>query len=284
MSTEQYCPVARLEKLLAATDRSSFSDGALREARNFAKMCSTKLYVMTVIETNPEYETIGAEYLQKEEEEAMQYLLAVKKEAEEQGLACETVIRRGDNPANLIVQEAREKTADMVVIGRRGRKGLAKVLMGSATAKVVAHAPCNVLVVPRAARIECRNIVVATDGSEHAEAAVSEAVEIAKRCGGHLIAVSAILTEEQSEEAKVFVGDAAETAKKAGVTVETMTPVGKPHDVITETAGGRGVDLIVIGAHGESGLKKLLMGSTTEKVIGRAGCAVLVVKARGKSE
>jgi nucleotide-binding universal stress UspA family protein len=43
-------------------------------------------------------------------------------------------------------------------------------------------------------------------------------------------------------------------------------------------AGGRGVDLIVMGTYGKTGLKKFLMGSSTEKVIGRAGCAVLVVR------
>ena len=50
-------------------------------------------------------------------------------------------------------------------------------------------------------------------------------------------------------------------------------------DPIVETAGGRGVDLIVMGAYGKTGVKKFLMGSATEKVIGSAGCAVLVAKA-----
>ncbi len=282
MNNAPLCPVSQLETLLVATDRSSFSEGALREATNVAKRCSSKLCIMTVIETNPEYETIGAEYLQKEEEEALEYLLSLKKEAEAEIRSCEVVIRRGDSPSNLIVREAKEKKADMVVIGRRGRKGLAKVLMGSSAAKVIGNAPCNVLVVPRAARIEYRNILVATDGSEHAEAAVSEAIAIAKSCGSRLIVLAAGLTEEEREEAKVYAAEASDMARKAGVTAETMTPTGRPHDVITETAGGRAVDLIVIGAYGRSGLRKLLMGSTTEKVVGLAGCAVLIVKARRK--
>jgi nucleotide-binding universal stress UspA family protein len=278
---QKYCPVSKLETLLVATDRSPFSEGAIREATNLAKTCSSKLCVMTVLETNPEYESIGAEFLAKEEEEALQYLLSVKKEAEKEMLTCEAVLRRGDSPSRLIVREAEEKKADVIIIGRRGRKGLAKVIMGSSAAKVIGRAPCTVLVVPKAAKIEYSNILVASDGSEHAAAAVSEAVEIAKRSGGHLIALSAILSEEQADEAKVFVGDAAETAREAGVAMETITPIGKPHDVIVETASGRGVDLIVMGAYGKTGLKKLLMGSTTEKVVGLAGCAVLIVKARG---
>jgi nucleotide-binding universal stress UspA family protein len=46
---------------------------------------------------------------------------------------------------------------------------------------------------------------------------------------------------------------------------------------ITETAGGNAVDLIIMGACGKTGLTKSLMGSTAEKVIGLAGCAVMVV-------
>jgi nucleotide-binding universal stress UspA family protein len=62
------------------------------------------------------------------------------------------------------------------------------------------------------------------------------------------------------------------------VPAEGTTPVGKAPEVIVEIAGGRGIDLIVMGTYGKTGLNKLLMGSTTEKVIGNASCAVLVVK------
>ncbi len=277
MTDGQLCPISKLEKLLVATDRSLFSEGAMTEAFSFAKKCSSQLCVMTVLETNPQYETIGAEFLQKEEDEAVQFLKTVKGRAEGDGLHCEVVLRRGDNPANLIVDEAARRKVDMIIIGRHGRRGLEKVLMGSAAAKVIGHAPCKVLVVPKAARIEYRNILIATDGSRHSDTAALEAVEIAKRCGSRLIAVSVSPSEEDTEKAKINVGDVVLTAQRAGVQIETETPLGRPADVIAELAGGRGADLIVMGTYGKTGIKKLLMGSTTEKVIGRAGCAVLVV-------
>lgn len=279
MTEGQSCPLSRLEKLLAATDRSAFSEGALTEALSFAKKCSSQLYVMSVLETNPEYETIGAEYLQKEEAEAVQYLKAVKERAKEAGVPCEAVLRRGDSPSRLIVEEASKKKVDMIVIGRHGRKGLERIVMGTSAAKVIGHAPCKVLVVPKAARIEYRNILVATDGSQHSDAAALEAVEIAKRCGSHLVAVSVALSDEDIDKAKVHAGDIVLAAQRAGLTAETITPVGKPAEAISELAGGRGVDLIVMGTYGRTGLRKLLMGSTTQKVIGMAGCAVLVVSA-----
>jgi len=279
MSSAQMCPMSKLEKLLVATDRSVFSEGAIREAINFAKKCSSRLYVVSAMETNPEYETIGANVFQKEEEEAIGYLESIKTRASQEGLYCQSMLLHGNEPYQLIVETASEKMVDMIAIGRRGRTGLMKVLMGSVTAKVIAHAPCKVLVVPKAARIEYRNLLVATDGSAHSIAAASETIGIAKRCGSSIIAVSVARSDAKMEEAKTNVSRVVEMAQKDNISVEALTPIGRAHDVIVETAGGRAVDLIVMGTYGETGLRKFLMGSTTEKVIGHAACAVLVVKA-----
>jgi nucleotide-binding universal stress UspA family protein len=230
--------------------------------------------------SNPEYETIGANVFEKEEKEALAYLETVKTRAVQEGVSCHTILRKGQEPYRLIIDEAVEKKADMIIIGRRGRSGVMKVLMGSTAAKVIGHAPCKVLVVPRAARIECRNILVATDGSAHSIAAAAEAIGIAKRCGSNIIALSTMYVAGDSEEAKANVGSVVAMAQKEGIPVEALTPTGRSHEAIVETAGGRGVDLIVMGTYGKTGLKKLLMGSSTEKVIGHANCAVLVVRAQ----
>jgi len=281
MSSAQLCPISKLEKLLIATDRSEFSEGAVRESINLAKQCSSSLYVVSVMETNPEYETIGASVYEKEEKEAIKYLESVKARASQEGLSyCETDLLYGQEPYRLIVNEAAEKKIDMIIIGRRGRGGIMKVLMGKVAAKVIGHAPCKVLVVPRAARIECRKILVATDGSEHSIAAAAEAIGIAKRYGSDIIAVSVAHSDIELKKAETNVGRIVEMAQKDGIPIEALTPVGRSDDVIVETAGGRAVDLIVMGTYGKTGLKKLLMGSSTEKVIGHAACAVLVVKAK----
>lgn len=273
------CPIGKLERLLLATDRSEFSEGAVQEAINFAKVCSSRLTAVFVLITNPEYETIGSNYFEKEEEEARGHLESIKKRAAKEGVSCAVELLEDDDPARAIVDLAERQHADMIVVGRHGRRGLAKFLIGQTAAKVVGHAPCKVLVVPRAAVIGYRNILVATDGSAHGNAAVNEAIAIAKRCGSHLIVLSAMRDENEREEARSYAGKAVELAQKEGVPAEVLTPLGRSFDAITEAAGGRGVDLIVMGNYGKTGVKKLLMGSSTEKVIGNAGCAVLVVKA-----
>ena len=279
MDCSKLCPVGKLEKLILATDGSQFSEGAIREAINFARKCSSKLYAVTVLETNPEYETIGSNVFEKEEAEAMAYLESIKARAAKEGLDCEIILHEASDPSQTIVDEAIDRKVDMIVVGRRGRKGLLKALMGQVAAKVIAQAPCKVLVVPKAARIEYRNILVAADGSVHSNAAVTEALAIAKQCGSHIIALSAMRDEGEREEATAHVNKVVDMAQKEGVSVEAVIPTGRSFNVIVETAGGRGVDLIVMGTYGKTGVKKLLMGSSTEKVIGNAGCAVLVVKA-----
>jgi nucleotide-binding universal stress UspA family protein len=279
MTNGASCPIGKLEKILLATDRSEYSEGAIREAIKFASKCSSKMYVSLTLETNPEYETIGSNVFEKEEKEANAYLDSIKTRAAKDGVSCEIALLESTDAAEAIVNEAIEKKVDMIVIGRRGRKGVAKALMGETAAKVITHSPCKVLVVPKAAQIEYKNILVATDGLTQAKAAVAEAITIAKRCGSHIIALSAMRDETERKEANQFANEAADLAKKEGVSAEAVTPAGRSFNAIVETAGGRAVDLIVMGTYGKTGVKKFIMGSSTEKVIGNAGCAVLVVKA-----
>jgi len=278
MAGAQFCPVGRLEKLLFATDRSEYSEGALQEALNFAGLCSSRLYAMSVIETNPEYETIGVNYFEKEEDEALKYLSSIKEKATRKGIVCETILHSSMDASAAIVDEAVDKNVDMIVLGRHGRKGLLKALMGEVVPKVVVHAPCKVLVVPKAARIEYRTILVATDGSGHSIAAVEEAINIAKRCGSRILALSCIRSNDELEKAKKNVNAVLEMAQKEGVQAEGLTPTGRSYNVIVETAGGRGVDLIIMGIPVKTAIDKIFTGSATEKVIGNAGCSVLIVK------
>ncbi len=278
MPSAQSCPVKKLENLLLATDHSEYCEGAVREAVRIAGKCLSRLYVITILEMNPEYETFGTNVTQELLKEAAEYFDSLRKKALEKRITCETILRERGEPYRLIVDEATKKKVDMIIMGRRGRRGLEKVLMGSTAAKVVGHAPCNVLIVPRAAQVEFRNILVATDGSEYANAAALTAIDIAKSSGGHIIALSAFFLDDELPAAKSNVNSILEITHREGVEAEAITPRGKPDEAIGEIAGGRAVDLIVMGAYGKTGLKKLLMGSTTEKVIGLTGCAVMVVK------
>ncbi|MBI5056367.1 MAG: universal stress protein [Nitrospirae bacterium] len=293
----QSCPTVKIERLLLSTDGSEFGEGAIREAIKLAKTCSSKLFAIYVIETNPEYETIAPQLVEKAEKEARQHLEAVKAMASKEGVECEIIARQGEDPFKYIVEEAAKNKVSMIITGRRGRKGLKRLMMGSETAKIIGHAPCNVLVVPRAANIEFNRIIVATDGSKYSEAAVREAIGIAKRCGSTLIAISVVpsetaspfdivhtemmketIVEKELKMAECTIKDLKAASEKEGVPVTGFIYSGKPYEAIINTAKEKKADLIVVGSHGRTGIDRLLMGSVTERVIGLSECAVLVVK------
>ncbi len=278
MNGTQMCPISKIEKLLLVTDDSVYSDGAIREAISFAKRCSSKLYVLSVVEVITDYEGFSPEKIEDAmEARVIKHLESVKALALQEGVDCETIIAHGE-PHETIVEEAKKRGVGMIVIGRRGKKGLQKLLIGEVAAKVIGYAPCKVLIVPRSAVIGPKNILVATDGSGHSIAAAEEAIGMAKRCGSNIMALSSIRSEEEIENAKANVEMVIEMTKKEGIPAKGLTPKGRSYELIIETAGGRGVDLIVMGISGKKWLKKLFTGSSAEKVIGNAGCAVLVVK------
>jgi nucleotide-binding universal stress UspA family protein len=270
------CPVERLERLLLTTDCSEFSEGAVREGIRLAKDCGTKVYVMSVIEYNPELEALAPNLVEEMESEASACVKSVKERADREGVACETLITRSGTPHASIVDEAHNLKANMIVMGRRGRTGMKRLLMGSVTARVVGYSPVNVFVVPRAAKTEFKNILVATDGSAFSDAAVREAICMAKCTGGSVTAISVARTK--GEDVRDNVEKARRLGEKEGLKVEAVTEVGRHYEVIVQRAEEKNIDLIVMGSHGKTGLDRLLMGSVTEKVIGLASCAVLVTK------
>jgi len=270
------CPITN-ERILLATDRSNYSEGAIREAIRFSKICSSKLYVMTVVEIIADGETSTQDVEASMEAEARKHLDGVKEQARQEGVACETFISYGD-PHRNIIEEAAKRKIDLIFMGRRGTTGLSKLLMGEVAAKVVGNAECKVVVVPRAAVIGPRNVLIATDGSGHSIAAVEEGISIAKKCDSSIIALSSARNNDELGAAKANVDKVIETAKKEGIPVDGITPIGRSYNLIIETAEGRGVDLIVMGIPVKGAVKKIFTGSATEQVIGKAGCAVLIVK------
>lgn len=279
MNEGVFCPVGKAEKLLLATDSSIYSEGAIREAISFAKKCSSKLYAMSVVEVITDYEAFSPQKIEDAMEAGVKnHLESVKAKAKNEGVECETIMAFGGEPHEVIIDEAEEKNVDMIIVGRRGTKGLKKLLVGEVAAKVIGNAPCKVLVVPRAAAIGPKNILIATDGSGHSLEAAEEAVRIAKRCGSNIIALSSIRSSEEQERAKTNISKVIEMAQREGIPAEGLTPTGRSYNIIVETAGGRGVDLIVMGIPVKTAFQKIFTGSATEQVIGKAGCAVLIVK------
>lgn len=282
------------KRILLATDGSQYSEGAVRETINLARNCGGRICAMSVIETNLESIAEGClgtrpllSDLEKMEKERREYLEGIRDRAAKEDVACEIIIREGEGPDKFIIEEADKRQAGLIVMGRRGRTGLARLLMGSATAGVIAHTSCPVLVVPRASSIKWKNIVIATDGSKYSEAAAGEALNLMKRCDGTgaLNAVAVVrksATKERTQILEKALKEIKQEAEKEEIKVDTLLVKDKPHESIHESiikyAQEKEADIIVMGSYGRTGIKRLLMGSVAEKVIGHTDRAVLVVK------
>jgi nucleotide-binding universal stress UspA family protein len=120
------------------------------------------------------------------------------------------------------------------------------------------------------------SIVVGTDGSDTANEAVRQAVELAKAVGADLLVVSAFVGA--SEEAAPLLSAAAATAEAAGVPVQTFPRPGDPADAILDVAEERDADLIVVGNKGTSGARRFLLGSVPNRVSHYAPCSVMIMR------
>ncbi|MFB6165558.1 MAG: universal stress protein [Haloarculaceae archaeon] len=138
-----------------------------------------------------------------------------------------------------------------------------------------------------------RNILIPTDGSPGAERAIAEGVELASLTGATVHGLYVVdtrdyntlpeskwlsLQDELEAQGEDAVAAVRERAAAAGVDVETATARGVPHEEIVDYAADAGVDLIVMGTHGRTGLGHFLLGSVTEKVIRHAPVPIHVVR------
>lgn len=280
--TDQLSPLARFDRILLASDASEFSAGAIRVAIAMAQKSGAQLLAMTMVRTNPEYEAYAPELVRKAGQEASAHLEGVVAQAGPAGVKATPVVCSGDDPYREICEQAEQHNVDLIVMGRRGRRGLARLMVGDATAKVIGYARCSVLVVPRAGEMWKNRILLGTDGSRYSDAAAVAAAKIAHCCAAPVTVVSALVpshSDKRQQEGRDAAQRTAELMRREGLDVEGIALPGEADQVVVDTAKQKGCDLIVVGTHGRTGFGKVLMGSVSERVVGRAECPVLVVKA-----
>jgi len=282
-SRPQLSPLGRFERFLVPTDGSEFSSGAVREALRMAKKCGARIRVISVIAGgNAELYAMGEQLVARELETARATLNEIEKQASESGVACETEVVQASQIQDEIIAQATRMNADLIVMGRRGRRGLARLMLGDVTAQVIGRAPCSVLVVPRTAEVTGRHFLVASDGSRFGDAAAATAGSLAKLCGSPVTVLSVTLpshNEQRRAEARQTVNRATSFLSQENVRVSGQVLEGRPDSLIAELAVKTNTDLIVVGSHGRTGIERVLLGSTTERVLNLAtSAAVLVVR------
>jgi len=269
------------QTILLATQCTEFDAGADRVAIALAARCGVPLHAVLPLVTNAEYETFAPMLEDTVEAQAAADLQKLREAAAAAGVTLVGSVRRGEEPFREIVSEASERGADLIVLRKRGRRGLlANLLVGEMVHAVTRHATCDVLIVPRDAEVWSRGVMAATDGSAHGRRATEVAAAIAKVFALPLTVVSVALDDDPDGRiAGARVDSAMQAARAAGASADGQILSGKPADAILRAAEQSGVDLIVVGRRGTSTVKRVLLGGTSERVAGHASSPVLIARA-----
>lgn len=280
MAPSLICPAA-WNKLLACTDGSANSQVAVDQTLALARACNSQVYLVQVLQIIPDFG--DTPYLMSAlQDDAQARMEETKAKATRMGVVLETRIRAGVSPFSGILQEAERVQPDLIVMGRYGLTGLPRLLMGSVTSRVIGFSPVNVLVIPLGTVLAFSRILIGSDGSPCSRLAWNAALSLAKQAHSLLVAVSVAPDEYALPAAKEIVQNLQLKANQRNLLVEARVLSGEPDEAMVQEALKYKVELIVLGSHGRTGLKKLLLGSVAERVIGHAPCPVFIVKQCGE--
>jgi nucleotide-binding universal stress UspA family protein len=293
-----------IENILFPTDFSEPAKRALPHALVMATKCDSRitlLHVRVLFEDDPNQtqyhffeEGKYAGYIEGQLEEIRQ------KFTPDHRVSTATV--RGISPAAGILDYLEQNQVDAVVMGTHGRSPLGRFLLGTVTEKVVRHAPCAVLTVAHhrmnyRGNPDYRKMLVPFDFSEYSVEALLQARALALKYQSDLQVLHVLTPQLQPFFYELWkISNVADlpkfeaTAKRA--LVKSLGKLGlkglKTHvedgrgdrrasEIIVKFAEENLVDLIVMGTHGLTGIGRVLLGSTTERVVRTAPCPVLTV-------
>lgn len=270
-----------IENIIVPLDGSDLAEAALPIATAIASASGAHIDLVTVALTyevplDNQMDTLTREALHRAE-------AAIRARHPKVG---QTVL--AGTPADEICNYARESMADLIVMATHGRSGLRKLILGSASDRVISLSSVPVLLVRASSREaaelsaeeqKIRRIVLPLDGREATPKAVPHALSLAKTLSTEVVLVTADeggSMEAAERQLRAF----SNLFEEQGITVSEEVKLGKPGEVIAGTAHED--DLIIMSSLGATGVAKgAHRGSVADYVIKNAAAPVLVVVPRG---
>lgn len=280
------------DRLLLPLDGSDCAAAAIPHASAIAERFDATVYLLRVLDSRGLENAKQADALQDEAAAALEDVAA---SFAERDVPTEQSVRNGV-PETVIRDAVDETGIDLVTMGTHGRSGLERYVLGSVAESLLRKSGVQVLAVPEAAtetaEVPYHDVLVPTDGSVGAEAAIDAGIDVAGAfdAGFHALSVvpdaglgpefsSTRALEDLEHGATEAVEAAKRRATEAGLAdVTPATRSGHPHQGIEEYVADEGIDLIVLARHGRSGLERYLLGSVTERVLRTASVPVLTVR------
>jgi len=284
------------EKMLVACGSEPSGLHALKEIIKYVKEDGKPIIVLSVV---PFYEALyeGYSYLFTSKEDILKKFYKPFKEAlekakeigDQEKVVIKTVLEEGD-PFIKIVDTALSENCDLIVLGRKKELGLMGKLLGANVARTIGQSPIDILVIPEGSNLSFNKILVLIDGSIYSENALKKTCKIAQTFSSELFILSVVdipveisagypdLRERVYSRAKNILEGAQKLAENLCKKVETNIREGDPADGILSFIKEKGIETVVMGSHGKTGMKRLLMGSVAEKVLTFASIPILVSK------
>jgi nucleotide-binding universal stress UspA family protein len=280
------------DDILVPTDGSKCAQAAVRYADDLATRYEARVHALCVADSRTLENAPRADQTKQERAELAERTC---NELSASGVEVEQAVRT-DIPHKAILSYAAEQDIDLVVMGTHGRTGVERYLLGSVTEKIVRLSDVPVLTVQAEDESDVTypytDILVPTDGSEGAEAAIGPAVDVASTYDARVHALSVIDTmamgvdvrsgailDTLEESARSAVEAVEEQAARASVSaVETAIQHGYPYRSIRSYVEENDIDLVVMGTHGRSGIERYLLGSVAEKTVRTSPVPVMTVR------
>lgn len=214
------------------------------------------------------------------------------------GISTQVVVDEGI-AALQILEQARARKTDLIVMGTHGLSGFERFMLGSVTEKILRKASCPVLTVPPAsgttAKVPYKRLLCPIDFSGSSQSALRFASSLAKEADANLCVLHVIdwptdhdfMVKRFEEEAFRRAVEDDARRRLEGLLIEdirvackpvTAIEYGKPYQRILAVAERDAADLIVIGVRGRNPLGLAVFGSTTNQVVRSASCPVLTLK------
>lgn len=289
-----------LRQIVVAFDGSDESRAAARLGFRLASGCGAEVTLVQAIDppgwmvAHPEMLADLEERRLTAEERALTDLERLAGEAPD-GVAVDTALVRG-RPGATLVDQLRERSADLVVLGTHGVGGARRALLGSVSQQVMEHAPCSALLVRDATSVDGRvTVIAAVDGSEPSLAALGEAQSVAVALGAPLRLVHVVelnvpfvgrvpetLRGEVHDHGEQILRQARDRVSAPLDEVVSDLREGWPRDELVEACAEHPPAIAVVGSRGLGGFAGLLVGSTARHLVNAAPCAVLVARERSE--
>jgi len=285
------------DKVLFPTDGSDGAAAVFEHVLDVAEAHDATVHVLNVADTTRESVTqIRGQVIDALEQAGVRIVQETAERASDRGVPTVTEVMQGE-PYRTIVDYADTYDIDLVIMPTHGRRGLERFLLGSTTERVVRRSDVPVLTVRPdddvTVRYPYRNVLVPTDGSDPAGAALSVGIDVASTASAalHLLSVvdvtslgvdvrTDIQTAALEESATEILDVAAERAREAGV-APAATAVefgGSVPRTIRTYVGDHDIDLLIVGTHGRTGFDRYVLGSVTEQLVRTAPVPVLTVR------